>query len=254
MTGRLIISIHDVAPGSSAASQVWLDLVERHGMRASLLVIPGPWRGRALAGDHAFAGWLREAEARGHELVAHGWEHVAVSDPALDPSAATRLNGRVRARGCAEFQSLGLAEAQRRIERGLEVLHSHGIHPLGFTPPGWLASDQAVVALRSAGFRYTTTQWAVHDLVHDHRLPVFATSQRPGSRFARHAAAVNEQIARQRFTGRRSVRVALHPDDLGVRGLKAATERTLIAARVNDIESITYRDLVLAASPVEKVA
>ncbi len=244
MTAAIVISLHDVAPGSFAQSATWLNIVERHGMRASLLVIAGPWRGRALAGDLAFAEWLRAAEARGHEVVLHGWEHQAIDNPAMASSSIRRLYGAARARGCGEFQLLDQTDASRRIERGRDVLAAHGFHPIGFTPPGWLASPGTYAALRELGYRYTTTQWGVHDLVTSRVIRMFATSQRPGSVYTVAAAWLNERLAAQRFAAGRGLRVALHPDDLAERGLREATERTLQSARVHSIPSLTYGELV----------
>ncbi|MDO8389128.1 MAG: polysaccharide deacetylase family protein [Actinomycetota bacterium] len=254
MSGKVVISLHDVAPGSEHASRKWLQIVERHGMRASLLVIAGPWRGHSLAGDDRFAEWLRQAQGRGHELVLHGWHHHAVRDALATPSALHRLYGAARARGCAEFHELGVDAARRRIEAGQAVMHHHGFDPRGFTPPGWLASAGTLQALRELGFAYTTTQWSVHDLRSDQRLQLMATSQRPGSRLARPAAAANERLAQRRFAAGRSLRLALHPDDLGTPGLRASTERTLADALVNGIESLTYGELVSRVAPAVRHA
>ncbi len=77
-----VISIHDVAPSTLPACQRLLDLVEGIEATASLLVVAGPWQRPSIADSPHFGPWLRNAEARGHEIVVHGWEHRAVADPA----------------------------------------------------------------------------------------------------------------------------------------------------------------------------
>jgi uncharacterized protein len=181
--GSIVVSLHDVAPATAAQSMRWLSIVEQHGMRASLLVVPGPWRNGSLANDAEFAAWLRAAGDRGHELSLHGWEHRAIrhNDDSRNATRRHSLVGNVLARGCQEFWQLGLREADRRIAAGLEVLHAAGIETSGFTPPGWLASPETVTTLRKRGFAYTTTQRSVIDLRNDRVLPISALSQRPGS-------------------------------------------------------------------------
>ena len=76
-----------------------------------------------------------------------------------------RAAGRVLARGCEEFWSLTFAEASARLVRGRSALEYAGFGVEGFTPPGWLASLDAMEAMAASGFRYTTTHTAVIDLV-----------------------------------------------------------------------------------------
>jgi hypothetical protein len=42
-------------------------------VRASLLVIPGPWRGMTLTPDYAR---VLQQHARTDEIVLHGWTHT----------------------------------------------------------------------------------------------------------------------------------------------------------------------------------
>ncbi|MCE9622986.1 MAG: polysaccharide deacetylase family protein [Actinomycetia bacterium] len=248
----LVVSLHDVAPGTAAQSKHWLSIVEWYGLRATLLVVPGPWRGGSLANDPAFAAWLRAAEERGHELALHGWEHRSVRDQAGESRNDTRrhsLMGALLARGCQEFWQLGADESERRIIAGQEVLRAAGIEARGFTPPGWLASPETLSTLRRLGFEYTTTQWSVVDLHRDREIRIAALSQRPGSALTGVAARANEQIARSRLTRRIPLRLALHPDDLGDLRLVNATKRTLAHAVRVGTRSVTYCDLVAGNVP-----
>jgi len=252
----IVVSLHDVAPGSAGQSMRWLSIVERYGLRASLLVVPGPWRNGSLATDASFASWLRAARDRGHELSLHGWEHRATAHRSDSRHATVRhsLVGNVLARGCQEFWQLGTREADRRIGAGLEVLSNAGIEVDGFTPPGWLASPETVEVLRARGFLYTTTQWSVINLRDGRSLPISALSQRPGSVLTRAAAATNERIALRRLTRGLPLRLALHPDDLADRQLVSSVHRILDSAVINQTQSTTYAELVNARSPINELA
>ena len=65
---RIIVSLHDVAPATATASARWLEVVERQQMVATLLVVPGPWRGSSidtrpeLDGQYAVIGQVIEGE------------------------------------------------------------------------------------------------------------------------------------------------------------------------------------------------
>jgi hypothetical protein len=257
----VVISLHDVAPATLEQSRAWLDQVEARGLRATLLVVPGPWRDERLDGDPAFAEWLHAARRGGHELSLHGWEHRGVTMPrsvALSPTltASRRLYGRIAARGCGEFHELGRVEAKQRLRMGRAALAGIGIETVGFTPPGWLISRDAITALRQLGFRYTTTQWSVHDLQRETTLRIPAVSHRPGSAIAAPAAKVTQGFVAHRVRTGRPVRIALHPDDLTHPALVAATERMLdtvaVAARTRGVQVVTYAELVGdAPAPVD---
>lgn len=245
MTSQLVVSLHDVAPATADASRRWLHLVERHGMRATLLVVPGPWRGASLAADPGFAGWLRDAHARGHEISLHGWEHRAARAWSRSVRGAY---GRVLSRGCAEFWQLDEPAARLRIADGLDVLRSHGLRADGFTPPAWLASDAARRAARGLGLTYTTTQWSVIDLRDGGRVRAFAVSQRPGSRVTPIAAGIARTITARHLRRGRLLRLALHPDDLAHPRVRNDVTEVLRTAMAHGYESTTYLDLVEQAS------
>ena len=78
-------------------------------------------------------------------------------------------------------------------------------------------------ALRQLGYRYTTSQRAVVDLVHHVRHPVVAFSQRPDGLGQAMGAACTATAARLLVRSGRAVRVTLHPADLGHPRLVAAS-------------------------------
>lgn len=253
MRPSITVSLHDVAPATFRESRRWLSEVERRNITASLLVIPGPWRGRRLGDDAGFVEWLHDCRRAGHEIVQHGWEHIAVKDDSAPGSRFERLRARIRARGCGEFASLGPDTARQRLEWGRSTLREHGFEPTGFVPPGWLARPSTDAVLSELGFQYTTTQWTVKDLAMGRVLSVPSTSQRPGSALTGAAAALNVRLWRHWAKSGRPIRMALHPDDLGDSRIVASAHRMLTDATAYGYRSLTYSDLVSrdqAATPI----
>ena len=242
MTVYAVVSLHDVAPPTQAECTMLIDLVEDHGVRASLLVVPGPWKGPSMRSSSAFVRWLRTLEARGHEIVVHGWEHHAADDEAVSAPFGERVRARVLARGCAEFAHLGRTEARRRAGRSLRVLRDAGCHTRGFVPPGWLISGEAVRGLRDLGLEYTATRSGVLDLVTQTTIDVPAYCQRSGSPLSRPGAAIVDALVATRIRNRRPVRVALHPQDATSAHLRSASAR--LVRRIAASPSHTYADLV----------
>lgn len=236
----LVVSVHDVAPASFAASLGWVGELDRLGICATLLVIPGPWRGESLQAGTAFTSWLRTARANGHEIAQHGWSHEAVAG---DCSRLRRLAGRVMARGCEEFWSLSADEAAARLVRGRVALDVAGFPVEGFTPPGWLASPEATLAMAACGFRYTTTHTALHDLVSDQRHRAIAFCHRPGGHLEAAGANLMTTAARHLPGGGHSLRIALHPDEFTRPHLRRASLDAITSAVVAGARPLTYIDV-----------
>jgi len=222
----LMVSIHDIAPGTAPQTSRWLEALDSRGIPATLLLVPGPWRGPSLVSDARLAEDLLKAQDRGHELALHGFYHVAThgSGPLWRRGVA-----QVMARGAAEFATLSEGEARARIKAGLEELADVGIDPVGFHPPGWIASPEAVDALRRSGLRYYSTQFGVHSFAGaggataELKLSAFALSHRPGGAGERLGVRLMTEAARRFARDGRAFRIALHPDDLTRPGLREAT-------------------------------
>ncbi|MFI2074139.1 MULTISPECIES: DUF2334 domain-containing protein [Streptomyces] len=240
-----VVSVHDVAPWTLDPCRRWLAGLDERGVRATLLLVPGPWRGVPAARDPALVRWAHAARERGHELALHGWEHRGV--PGGSP--ARRLTGLLAARGCAEFAALGERAARERLEKGLAALASVGMAPCGFTPPGWLASPGTLTALRGLGLDYTTGHLTVRDLRTGvaHRVP--ALSHRPGGLGERAGARLMTAAARRRSAAGRPFRIALHPADLARPGLRERTLAAIDGALAAGMRPCTYAELVRARRP-----
>lgn len=240
---KLVVSVHDVAPGSAEETARWCADADALGIPLALLVIPGRWRGAALADYPDYAAFLRRRRDRGDEIMLHGWEHRA----GPEGSPVRRAIGRAVARGAAEFAALDQTSAANRIRAGHDVLDRHGLSTRGFTPPGWLASPAAERALIDAGFTHTTTHFGVKDLRTGHLHRGFAYSHRPGGGRSEQMGAELLAHGACRTAARGGlVRIALHPDDLHRPGLREITLRTIEAALVLGAQATTYAEIVAA--------
>ena len=238
-----MVSVHDIAPGTAAQTARWLSALEERGIPATLLLVPGPWRGPSLVQDPCLAEEMLAAQDRGHELALHGFYHVAThgSGPFWRRGVA-----QVVARGAAEFATLSEGEARARINAGLEELADVGIEPVGFHPPGWLVSPGSVRALRRSGLRYYSTHLGAHTFagaegaMAELRLAAPALSHRPGGVGERLGARMMTEGARRFARAGSAFRIALHPDDLSRPRLREATLRAIDEALELGARPTTY--------------
>ncbi|GAA2051064.1 hypothetical protein GCM10009839_67350 [Catenulispora yoronensis] len=243
---NLLVSVHDIAPASADATRRWLADLDARDVPATLLVIPGPWRGARLSQSPDLVAELHAARARGHELALHGWAHRAGPGGAPWRRAAAQLI----ARGAAEFAALDRAEATSRLAAGLAELAALDIEPVGFHPPGWLASPGAYQALRRVGLRYSSSHLFVHDLITERRHTLPALSHRPGGRGEAFGATFMRRSAAAMARSGRSFRVALHPDDLDHPGLRETTLAVIDDTLAAGYRAGTYSGLVMRGAAV----
>jgi uncharacterized protein len=153
--GALIVSLHDVSPLTRPQCDAILTDLEEAGLRAlSLLVIPDHHGRAPVMGDEAFRAWLG-AGARGREVVLHGYHHLREVPPGGDRPLARLVTAHYTA-GEGEFYDPDTGRARALLARGLESLAWCGFAPRGFIAPAWLLGKEALMAVRGAGFDYTT--------------------------------------------------------------------------------------------------
>lgn len=237
-----VVSLHDVAPSTAESSRRWVELLDDRGIRASLLVVPGMWNGMSLDSSTGFTTWLREAEARGHEVVQHGFRHVRTDSFSL--GRVREIVGRVLARGCEEFWHLPTKRAAELMTLGREILVGQGFDVRGFVAPGWLMSKGALLAASHLEYGYTCTHTHVIDLSSGRRLLAPTTSQRPRSHLSGVGVKWNKTLVTVAARQGDVVRVALHPDDLHESKLRRANLDMCDRLRERGHRSSTYRDVV----------
>ena len=160
---QLIVSFHDLHPGSRAQCERFLALMRELGVtRTTLLVVPR-WHGAAPCDeDREFAAWLRERAAEGHEICLHAYLHEAAE---VTGNAVQRAMGKHYTAGEGEFYQIDVGEAERRLREGLRIVRDGcGVPVWGFTAPAWLLSEGGRAALAKLGFHYTT-RWGKVELL-----------------------------------------------------------------------------------------
>ena len=160
---QLIVSFHDLHPGSRAQCERFLAMMCELGVaRTTLLVVPR-WHGAAPCDeDREFVAWLRDRVAEGHEVCLHAYVHEAT---AVTGNAVQRAMGKHYTAGEGEFYQIDAAEAARRLREGLRIVRDGcGVPVWGFTAPAWLLSEGGRAALAKLGFHYTT-RWGKVELL-----------------------------------------------------------------------------------------
>jgi predicted deacetylase len=154
-TSALIVSLHDVSPLTRERSaKILADLADIGVEHISLLVIPDHHHRAPVLGNAGFRDWLQARSADGHEIVAHGFYHMRPQKSG--ESALTQAITKSYTAGEGEFFDLTELEARKLLQKGREVFAWCGFEPVGFIAPAWLLGDEALKAVRSEGFAYTT--------------------------------------------------------------------------------------------------
>lgn len=169
----LVVSIHDVSPQTQDRTQAILDDLARAGCACvSLLVIPDHHHRGRIDETAGFGDWILSRQAEGHETVLHGYFHQRGKTGR--ESFRKRLVTEHYTAGEGEFLDLEREAALERLRRGIQAFERCGLGiPTGFIAPAWLLGDEALEAVRMAGFHYTTRIGEVIDV---------RTGRRHGSR------------------------------------------------------------------------
>ncbi|HLP01638.1 MAG TPA: polysaccharide deacetylase family protein [Opitutaceae bacterium] len=244
---KLIVSFHDLHPGSRAQCERFLELCRSIGVtRTTLLVVPR-WHGApACDEDREFAAWLRARVEEGHEACLHAYVHEATE---VTGNAVQRAMGKHYTAGEGEFYQIGRDEAERRLREGLRIVRDGcGVPVWGFTAPAWLLSDPAREALCALGFHYTT-RWGNVELLHGGvtvDAPVLVWSVRAAWRRLCSRGWVRLWGAWNRRAP--VLRVAVHPVDFAHPAIETSVRAT-IARHLCDRTAACYRDLLPAGTP-----
>jgi predicted deacetylase len=212
MTQRLLVAIHDVTPAHADALRRIYTLLERLEItRYALLVVPD-WHGEWPLDRHgAFVDDLLRRQEAGAEIFLHGYRHDEVG---FRRTLTQRLRIAGRTAAEAEFRVIPAGEAERRLDRGLELFQQVGLEPVGFIPPAWLHGAGWLEQLRSRRLQYTEGFWLILDVTAGVRrfAPALSwSSARPWrSRLTAGIAGVRVHLPQAQPL----VRVAIHPPDV----------------------------------------
>jgi hypothetical protein len=235
---KLVVSFHDLHPGSMECCIRFLQRLERVGVhQASLLAVPY-WYGREPIVDHpAFCAWLRNVP---HDISLHGWTHRAVHRHGK-PLEWVMANHYTAGEG--EFYRLPDCEAEYLVARGLEMFQSVGIRARGFIAPAWLMEQSFLPVLGRVGLEYAVTLSRIHEIQRGSslRAPVLCTTSRTQLRRALTRPVVSMLAgmhAREPL-----LRIAVHPVDFRYPDIEELIFRLIVNA-LKTRTPTTYRDLV----------
>jgi predicted deacetylase len=241
----LIVSLHDAHPGSHAqiAEQVAF-LAERDVTRSSILVVPEFHHRGSLLQDKAFCDAVSGWQARGHELVLHGYFHDRRESP--PEKLSTVFWTRLYTNREAEFLDLPGDTARRRLEKGRALFESLGWRATGFVAPAWLMAEGLTNLLAGMGFAYTTRVGEIIPLrpginrVKSSQSLCYST--RAGWR--RFASGVWNKYLYGRLRETDLIRLSLHPRDLEFPLMRRQIDQILRASLKRGFQPTTYGDYV----------
>ncbi len=222
-----------------------LQLVDGFGadIPITLLVVPQMHRREPIDVSTEWRRVVDRLLSRGCEIALHGMWHLDDGGPS--PSIRAFVARHLLTAGEAEFAALDQADARRRIELGLTLLHRCGWQARGFVPPAWQISAPARSVLASFRFQYTT------DLRSITHLPTGARANVPCLVFSARSAlrrAVSTQWMTRRLAqldAAPALRIALHPIDARYDST-LATWRRLLETVLRDHYPVTKSELCRA--------
>lgn len=220
----LLASIHDVSPRFESEVDGLLALMEPYvGKRLAMLVVPNHWGEAPIVPGSRFATRLRDWADAGIELFLHGYYHR----DDVGHAGAASFKARYLTAGEGEFLGLEQAEAARRIAAGRELIEQiSGQRIAGFVAPAWLYGRGACEALEECGVGLAEDHmrvWSPATGAILARGPVISWASRTPLRLASSLAAA--QVLRHMPL--RTLRLGVHPPDIGHPALVRSVEKTL---------------------------
>jgi predicted deacetylase len=179
--------------------------------------------------------WLRELDARGAQLIMHGYSH-RMSGQSLSPRGLFWAHG--FARGQGEFFRDDSSRARQRLEQGKAILVRAGLSGANtcFVPPAWLLSAEARAVVRAEGFD-------CHEEMRGIVTPTGLHARRLigwGSLNSLEAFATRQWAAIQVRRGDADTRLAIHPADM-TRPKTVASIRAALLALLPRLAPKSYR-------------
>jgi uncharacterized protein len=234
----LVVSVHDVSPLTrEIVAHILQDLSETGVERVPLLVIPNHHHVAPITKDPAFCEWLRKA-AQHHEVVLHGYFHMR---PKSAGGPWERVITERYTAGEGEFYDLSENEAFFRLQKARREFAASGLSPRGFIAPAWLLGDDAEVAVKKAGFDYTTRLRKFKDLVTTLETSSQSLVWSVRSGWRRVLSIWWNSLLTSRLREAPLLRIGLHPSDWNhtrIRRQALGLIREALAGR----EAMTYED------------
>ena len=238
---QLIISFHDLHPGSWETCRRFIERSSKLGARnMTLLVIPQYHGQPPFTEDSAFTEWLKQLPQDTFDLCLHGYYHQAKP---VRGNWYQRLMGNVYTTGEGEFFQLSKEEANEKLEKGLALFNEHGLPIYGFTAPAWLVSKGAKSAIKNFGFQYNTL-WKGVELPTINtflKAPTLVYSSRNAWR--RFVSKIWVSLFHRINKHTHILRLSVHPIDFEHPDIEAHLYKVLEKA-LRTRSTSTYRDLI----------
>lgn len=239
---HLIVSLHDVHPGSLDYIRDQVQFLESLGvLPLSLLIVPYYHQKLKISDCRDTVSWLQERQAKGDEMVLHGYYHQRVEQK-------TSLNNwfwtRLYTQNEAEFYDLNKKEASDRIDQGRCLLQEVGLITKGFIAPAWLMSHDVFRVIFEKKFNYTNTISKIFfaSLYHSKIETVESRSLCYSTRAKwRQTTSLlwNGQLGK-RVRTKNLIRLSLHPQDLTFSHIRRQVEIFLKSVIDQGVNPITY--------------
>lgn len=240
----LIVSLHDVTPGTSNQVLQQVEELKKLGVdRLSFLVVPHYHGEERLDERETFVSRLREYQAKGCEMVLHGWSHQSGRSP-LNVSKRWFYEN-LYTSGEAEFANLNYEEAHSRIEKGLTMFRKLGLNAKGFIPPAWLMNSEVEKAARDQRLLYTNTISEIVHLSNRQRYSARSCVWSTRALWRRMSSLAWNAALFQRLKSAQLLRISLHPCDLEYPAIWGQI-RYLIQSSLRTHRAMTYADWVSA--------
>ncbi|MEZ4392619.1 MAG: DUF2334 domain-containing protein [Polyangiales bacterium] len=228
------VAIHDVSPRWRAEVETALGWCREVGVKPALLVVPemhGAWR---VDEDPEYVARLRSLSDEGHEVMLHGWLHLAKAGTGLSHAFAQR----VVSAGEAEFAAYDEREGAEVLDRGLALLGDLGLPVAGFIPPAWARRRWLIPALRARGVDYVEDQLFAYAPVRGLRRLAPALNYASRTRGRRWSSMTYARLGRGYESLGLPLRVAIHPADLAHPRLVRETRSLLRWARGRTVDTV----------------
>lgn len=225
MNGRLVISIHDVAPATIHETVALREMVRTIAgdVPVSLLVVPH-YHGSGW--DTSSTTWLRSMAHSGDEVVIHGLVHMG-RDGRDGPEFAPR-------------DSLG--DTIARLSLAISEVRDLGVHATGFLAPCYAHPPVLDRALRTSGLEWWATR--NHLVTHGARTDLRSLGLGASTLTRRIASPWVAAGAVTALSTADRVRLDLHPADLRHERLTLAVPRILEALMRQRRHVTTHERLV----------
>ncbi|MEO0454628.1 MAG: polysaccharide deacetylase family protein [Verrucomicrobiota bacterium] len=236
MKKRLIISLHDVHPGTREQVIRQVDALNAVGAdRFSLLVVPKFHHEKLISEDPLLLDWLTKRHAQGDDLVLHGYYHDRQGRE-LGNIFWTKLY----TNGEAECLDLSDGEIRHRIEMGRRIWDDHEWKMVGFIPPAWLMPESQYALLRREELLYTNRLRDVTLLLKNRVIRSQSLCYSTRSGWRREISPLWNQWLFTRLRGQSVIRLSLHPPDFEFELIRQQIIELVELALADGYEPVTY--------------